>query len=129
VGKKRKGQQNSGYRPDDDKPDYAMDKMLPEVKVKTPKVPREEQILVEDRINQSVFSKLASLKAKMEAEAAETAVESTKKTSKKRQPAVRRPDPDDKDVSFAELFDPAPEDEESFEEMLEASKQDWREYK
>lgn len=46
-----------------------------------------------------------------------------------------RPDPDEaekdvrEDASFAELFDPAPADDESFEQMLDKSKLDWRSYK
>lgn len=42
----------------------------------------------------------------------------------------RKSDGADKDkASFAELFNPAPEDEESFEEMLKSSKLDWKKFK
>ncbi|MDQ0190912.1 hypothetical protein JI721_02815 [Alicyclobacillus cycloheptanicus] len=35
----------------------------------------------------------------------------------------------DQDLSFAELFDPVEPDDESFEEMLQKSKLDWRHFK
>ena len=59
--------------------------------------------------------------------------ENAQKKQREKMPSVRKTAKErimeDNDLSFADLFDPAPEDELSFEEMINDSKMDWRKFK
>ncbi|WP_029423176.1 hypothetical protein [Alicyclobacillus macrosporangiidus] len=135
---KRKGRPAVPGR-DDDKPAWAV----------VPAIPLEE------RFGSEIAQKLAALKASVRAQA-ET--ERSSENRGQRSSAGARPgaparfnegagrpvgstrrspedrgasegDRADREASFAELFDPQPDDDVSFEELLRTSKLDWRKFK
>jgi hypothetical protein len=113
-----------------DKPDYAADWFRPEPK---PVKAKDESLLsVEDHLSQSTVKKLAALKDAMAAESQEQNAQKVNGKSARRAEAKHGQSAervDDGEKSFAELFDPVDEDDESFEDLLEKSKLDWRAFK
>jgi len=134
VGKKQHKQHRTERDRGLDKPSFAADVMAEPVAKKEAKPVRSEtDISVEEHLKPGAADKLAALKVQMLAtEQAAHAVAVTKKqpasASARSASAQTRLDADP-DASFAELFDPAEEDEESFEHLLEKSKTDWRHFK
>jgi len=129
--KKRLG---SGWVDDGrDKPDYAAD-LFHDVK---PKVKEEKKAVddgpkLADAMQASVRDKLEQMKAQMQAVAKPTTAVAPKASGLTRVIGRKKMDvvEDDGKLSFAELFDSQEDGEEnSFEEMLKESKQDWKSYK
>lgn len=128
-----------------DKPDYAADLFRKEQPGKQDSRKKQSANQTEDKgptvaesLNGELANRLAQMKQALLDEDAKR--EAAKVTSKQpqRQAAKgqgtsksvrRREEPDQETASFAELFDPTPEDEESFEEMLKDSKLDWQKFK
>lgn len=127
MGKKKKQHGRESRDVGLDKPDYAMD-VIVERKKETKPVDKEKQMLVKDRLGSGAFAALEALRAKIDEEAVASPVPKKAARSTTR-PTVSPEEARDSDLSFAELFDPTPPDEDTFDEMLEKSKQDWREYK
>lgn len=125
----------------DDKPDFAMD-LFASDKPKKPKKEEEnpESVKLRDRLGGDAVSRLQRLKEQME-----TGEEAKKPGASEQKPvrdnpvnrnrnassdaSQRQGAAIDSDMTFAEMFDPQPEDDVDFESMLKDSKQDWREYK
>ncbi len=145
---KRKQTQSEEF---DLKPDFAMDGFVEKKETKKAPVDKEAELNVKDRIGVASLSKLEKLRAEMkeEADAAESAAaakaqansKATRANSKapgslssgsssaaSSSPGRSSSDPND-NLSFAELFNPEPDDEEDFDSMLKDSKLDWRQYK
>ncbi|QSO49100.1 hypothetical protein [Alicyclobacillus mengziensis] len=106
----------------------------------------ESQPTVAQFLGNDMASRLRQMKAALEEEASrqeKKSAQGEKSSSrsaagkgaagKGRAALQQDPDERDKDVredaSFAELFDPAPADDEPFEQMLDKSKLDWRSFK
>jgi len=126
----RRKQQNDSFA--DDKPAYAADRMDVKPKPESAKRGDEtESFLLRDAMNADVAARLAALKSALVEEAQARPV--TQQQQKKEKAAKRRPAAErlaeNPDLSFAELFDPADDDDVSFEEMLADSKLDWRSFK
>ena len=133
MGKHKSSKTNSNSRRDvEDKPSYAADYARSEPKPEKPKqVPADERVSVEDALGALVKDKLAVLKAQMEA-AAEPPTSAVKMKGNPPKPPGKSAEQrlaDDDTRSFAALFDPAEEDEASFDEMLKDSKLDWHHFK
>lgn len=129
MGKKRKPLRSN--QEIHDKPDFAADWFVGEPKKKEKPKPRDESaVSVGDHLSDGLMKRLEAMKAAMEAEAAPApAAKGTAKSmgGNKKPRAVRVED--DGEKSFAELFDPEEESEDSFEELLGDSKLDWRSFK
>lgn len=150
---KRKQTQSEEF---DVKPDFAMDGFVEKKETKKAPVDKEAELNVKDRIGTASLSKLEKLRAEMkeaervESEAAQTAqakangAKTTDKTIGKAngrtigssstasessgRSSTSSSDSTD-NLSFAELFNPEPDDEADFDTMLQDSKLDWRQYK
>lgn len=92
---------------------------------------------VAEHLEGDMAAKLRQMKAALE-EAESNKRASAKGASAQKLPLQKRPNqsrknagdvPDKETASFAELFDPAPADEDSFEDMLNNSKLDWQKFK
>jgi hypothetical protein len=131
---KRKSTQPSLY---DDKPAFAMDLFKQPAPKKTVKAESETAIHVKERLNAGALSALEQLRREMESVIAQDGNGKSDPARKPTPPAVTTRARDagaktgdaDRDVSFAEMFDPQPEDDVDFDALLKDSKQDWREYK
>lgn len=133
MGKRRKKQPDfiSNKEESLDKPDYARDIVVAPQKQKK-HVPNETDIFVAERLKNETKQELAKMKDKLLIQQQENKEDSQQKR-KGIVPSVRKTAKErimeDNDLSFAELFDPAPDDELSFEEMMNDSKLDWRKFK
>ncbi|GMA58578.1 hypothetical protein C7445_10469 [Alicyclobacillus sacchari] len=127
---RKRRQQDDSFA--DDKPVYAADRMDPKPKRESAKRGDEaESFLLRDAMKSDVATRLAALKNALveEAQARPDVPQAHKKAkAAKRRPATERL-AENPDLSFAELFDPADDDDVSFEEMLADSKLDWRSFK
>lgn len=128
MAKKRRGQTGSRREDFYDKPAYAMDVFPEKPKKPEPERPKEEVFHVGDAIGGQVASRLEQLKAQLtESEAAKvpqkaTPIKPTKRSAKERLD-------EDPNLSFADLFDPQEDDDESFDSLLKSSKLDWQQFK
>jgi hypothetical protein len=130
MGKQRKkhGAIRSGRDESLDKPDYAADTILEKKKEKKPAV-RETDIFVEEQLNQKTLQSLSRMKEQLLADANKPAGKQTGLKKKVAGKSASEKIAEDPNVSFADLFDPADDDEHSFEDMLKDSKMDWRKFK
>ncbi|QRF23998.1 hypothetical protein FY534_10380 [Alicyclobacillus sp. TC] len=115
---------------DEWKPDYAMDKMEPVAKPKKNVIP-EENARLEEFLSAAVAEKLSALKM-TEKPDEDTALRISDKSKKEKQIQTRSAKEkleENPDATFAELFDPAEDDHQSFEELLKDSALDWRHFK
>lgn len=155
MGKRRKGQ---GPQQQDfsgtDKPEYARDwfhEEKPKKQEAAKKSDENEQASVQDYLGQSALSALAKLKAQMveaaaKAEAAKAVTSAgaqaehrgktnrpdaatVAKNREKFASASQGEEAEEREASFAELFDPAEPDDASFADLLKKSKLDWRAFK
>lgn len=116
-----------------DKPAFAADVITDAPNKPVKPIRSEADISMAEHLLPGVKEKLEQLKAHMEE--AEVANREENARVKLNAPAVRRKPAakdllnDNPDASFAELFDPAEEDEMSFADLLNTSKSDWRDYK
>ncbi|WAH35809.1 hypothetical protein [Alicyclobacillus dauci] len=125
---KRTKQGHRRTRTDDmDKPAYAMDVIPDKPKKPEKEKPKEEAFHIGDTIGGQAAEKLAQLKSQL----ADVEMDKTKakeKPKRKVQSAKERLE-ENPDLSFAELFDPQEDDEQSFDELLKSSKLDWHHFK
>lgn len=108
-----------------------MDKMEPKAKP-APKKPKEETFHVSDTLKGSTAAQLTKLKENLtEKEEEKKPAQSAKTKSKEKRPnrSAKERLEENPDLSFAELFNPADDEESSFEDMLSESKLDWRFFK
>lgn len=126
--KKRHSTVRSGRDLSLDKPDYAADVIQEKRKEKKPAI-KETDIFVEERLNQKDLQSLAKIKERLLAEANQSTEKQIVQKKKIAGKSAREKIADDPNVSFADLFDPADDDEHSFEDLLQDSKLDWRKFK
>lgn len=132
--RKRNNRKRSENDNDLVKPEYAMDKMEPKAKPE-PEKPKEETFHVGDALRDSTAVQLAKLKESLttaEEEKKPRPAPSGKTATKTKRSSNRSAEErfaENPDLSFAELFDPAEDEESSFEDLLEDSKLDWRFFK
>lgn len=158
MGKRKTGQGSGGRRVEDfsgsDKPDYAADlfrnerTVKPKAEAAKPAAGTDNQATLKDRLGKGTLDGLARLKAQMaEAEASKRRAEAgaSRKVAGERteaeksglnrvKPTGARGDHDGvrtdaTEPSFAEMFDPVEPDEDTFADMLQQSKLDWRKFK
>lgn len=127
--KKSRRQQRTRRDEPNDKPAYAMDVIQEKPKKPEPERPKEESFHVSDSIGGRAADELARLKAQLteQAEPKKPSPAVTPMKSGKRS-AQERLD-EDPNLSFADLFDPQEDDEQSFDELLKSSKLDWQYFK
>lgn len=129
------------------KPDFAMDGFVEKKQTKKEPEKKDAELNVKDRIGASSLSKLEQLRSEMkeEAERVERATATAKGSGKATKGSAEGAQRIAKDkraastassgsasadnLSFAELFNPEPDDEDDFDTMLSDSKLDWRQYK
>lgn len=152
--RKKKGGPQGANGPADfngsDKPAFAADWFRDDRPAKpksqsTPSSDAEKGPTLKDALGQGVSEKLARLKETIEAAQARQnsaqdqpstrvgGVGDRSKPSEQKGRSFRSQDDSaessERELSFAELFDPVDPDEESFEDMLQKSKMDWRRFK
>lgn len=129
MAKKSKHKTQTNREAYEDKPDYAMDRMIQKKQEPVVTKPKEEQFLLEDSIPSYAMMKLTKLKEQLSTEETAKLPKQPAKPEKKKQRSAAERLEDNPDLSFAELFDPADEEDASFDELLNASKLDWKYFK
>ena len=117
----------------DDKPAYAADRPVLE-KAEKAKPAAESGPQLREQLNAQTVTRLTQLKASILEAGVGVSATPAKVDKTRKQPPVQEAERGkaaeiDKDKSFQELFDPEPESEDSFTELLKDSKLDWRSFK
>ncbi len=128
--KKKRKTVRSGHEESLNKPDYAADTVMKPLKMKKP-VPKETDIFVSDCLNNKTLQSLTKMKNQLLVDGEKSNGQSKQNSmgvDRVQKKSASQRIAEEPDLSFAELFDPSDEDEQSFEEILANSKLDCRKF-